>query len=28
MAEKDFFDCGPASFYNCGVVKTTGIVAQ
>ena len=26
MPEKDFFDCGPASFYNCRVRKTTDIV--
>jgi hypothetical protein len=26
MPEKDFFDCGTASFYNFGVLKTTGIV--
>jgi hypothetical protein len=26
MPAKDFFDCGPGSFYNCHVPKTTGIV--
>ncbi|MCX6926842.1 MAG: hypothetical protein NT154_27100 [Verrucomicrobia bacterium] len=26
MPEKDFFDCGPASFYNCRVLKTNEIV--
>jgi hypothetical protein len=26
MPAKDFFDCGPGSFYNCRVPKTTGIV--
>ena len=26
MPEKDFFDCGAASFYNCRVLKTTEIV--
>ena len=25
MPEKDFFDCGSASFYNCRVLKTTQI---
>jgi len=23
MPEKDFFDCGTGSFYNCRVLKTT-----
>jgi hypothetical protein len=29
MPEKDFFDCGTASFYNCRVLKTSeiGVVA-
>jgi len=28
MPEKDFFDCGPTSFYNCRVLKTTEIVVR
>ena len=27
MAEQDFFDCGPSSFYNCRVPKTNQISA-
>jgi hypothetical protein len=26
MPEKDFFDCDPASFYNCRVLNTIGNV--
>jgi hypothetical protein len=26
MPEKDFFDCGSASFYNCRVLKTNEFV--
>ena len=27
MPEKDFFDCGTASFYNCRVVETNEMCA-